>query len=215
MSALRRSCVVVTVVVCLLASGSVAASGALSGQWRKVATTGERPSERSAPVAAGLPGRLYVFGGAHDDFATGQVALYNDLDRFDVDRRRWTRLEPSGPLPPARAFAAGASDPQRQRFFIFGGSTFDIPGTQFEPFDDLWTYSAATNRWSRLLSTSPGPSARSGSTLWATKDRLLLFGGIDATFTTLAELWSYDLRHSTWTLLTPSGAAPPGRHVAQ
>jgi len=225
MNGFYRRCAIIatmTAVASLVPSGSVsasavtaAASEVMSGRWSRVATTGDRPSERSAPLAANLPGQLYVFAGARDDFATGQVTFYNDLHRLDVVRHRWTRLAPAGQLPPARAFAAGASDPGRQQIFMFGGSTFDIPGTQFHPFDDLWAYSAATNRWSRLTSVGAAPSARSGSTMWAVGDRLYLFGGIDATFTTLAELWSYDLRRSTWTLLTPAGMAPPGRHVAQ
>ena len=225
MNGFYRRCAIIatmTAVASLVPSGSVsasavtaAASEVTSGRWSRVATTGDRPSERSAPLAANLPGQLYVFAGARDDFATGQVTFYNDLHRLDVVRHRWTRLAPAGQLPPARAFAAGASDPGRQQIFMFGGSTFDIPGTQFHPFDDLWAYSAATNRWSRLTSVGAAPSARSGSTMWAVGDRLYLFGGIDATFTTLAELWSYDLRRSTWTLLTPAGMAPPGRHVAQ
>ena len=53
--------------------------------------------------------------------------------------------------------------------FVFGGSTFNVPGTEFVPFGDLWAYSPATNRWT-ALSTDTGPGPRSGATLWATGD---------------------------------------------
>jgi N-acetylneuraminic acid mutarotase len=196
------------------ASG-VAAAGTSDGRWRRLATTGEGPSERSAPVAAGLDGRLYVFGGGRDDFATGQSTFYNDLHRLDVDRNRWSRLSPSGQLPPARAFAAGAADPASHRIFVFGGSTFAPSGADFQPFDDLWAYSVTPNRWARLVSSTPGPSARSGATMWVVGERLYVFGGIDATFTVHNDLWAYDLRRSAWAQVPVTGAVPPARHVAQ
>jgi N-acetylneuraminic acid mutarotase len=191
------------------------ASAAGDGRWRRHSTTGPAPSIRSAPVAAGMGTSLYVFGGVTDDFATGQNAFHNDLHRLDTRTYTWVRLAPAGPVPAARAFAAGAAQPVARRFFVFGGAVFDASGTLFEPFDDLWAYSAATNRWSRPAATNAGPSARSGSVMWVVRDRLYLFGGIDATFATLNELWTFDLRRSAWTRLSPSGAAPPGRHVAQ
>jgi hypothetical protein len=51
--------------------------------------------------------------------------------------------------------------------------------------------------------------------MWTVGDRLYVFGGIDATFTTLNELWTYDLRAARWQQITPGGSAPPPRHVAQ
>jgi Galactose oxidase, central domain/Kelch motif len=112
---------------------------------------------------------------------------------------------------PARV--AGAAD--HGRIYIFDGSTFDIPGTQFSPFGDLWAYSVASNRWSRLASSTPGPSARSGAVMWVVGDQLYVFGGIDASFTTLNDLWTYNLVQARWRAVTPSGPRPPPRHVAQ
>jgi N-acetylneuraminic acid mutarotase len=194
-------------------AGADAAAG--DGVWRRVPTVGTGPSQRSAPVAVGIGQRMYVFGGARDDFATGEATFYHDLYRLDVGTQRWTRLSPAGDNPPPRAFAASAAQPSTQRLFVFGGSVFDVQGTQFQPLDDLWAYSVAANRWSRLGSSTPGPSARSGSTMWAVDDRLYLFGGIDATFTTLNEMWVYNLRRAAWTRVPDSAPAPPPRHVAQ
>src|SRR4030095_2128834 len=101
------------------------------------------------------------------------------------------------------------------RVFVFGGSTWDPWGAESQPLDDLWAYSVTSNRWARLTSTTAGPSARSGATMWVVGERLYVFGGVDATFATQNELWVYDLRRSTWSLAPATGALPPPRHVAQ
>ena len=215
----RRAGALITVVVSLVsltpASGVAVPAAAAQGRWQRLATTGTAVSARSAPVAVGLGRSRSVCGGALDDFATGQATFYNDLYRLDVAGRAWTRLTPAGQPPPPRAFAAGAAHPASHRVFIFGGSTFDIQGTVFQPYGDLWAYSALTNRWTPQGSATPGPSARSGASMWLVGDRLYLFGGIDATFTTLNDLWQYDLRTSLWSPVATTGPVPPPRHVAQ
>jgi N-acetylneuraminic acid mutarotase len=218
MGTFRRVWVLASSLVLLIPVAPAAASASDSpgnGVWRRFATVGAGPSERSAPVAVGIGDAMYVFGGGRDDFSTGRATFYNDLHRLDVRTHTWTPLAPVGEAPAPRAFAAGAAQPSTRRMFVFGGSTFDVQGTQFQPFDDLWAYSAMTNRWTRLGQAGGGPSARSGSTMWAVGDLLYIFGGIDATFTTLNELWVYDLRRGSWTLLPATTPAPGPRHVAQ
>src|SRR3954467_7569718 len=124
MRELRRIAVLVVAVALLAAlmpaRGIAATDDHPDGRWRRLVTVGEGPSQRSAPVAAGLDGGLYVFGGGRDDFASGVSTFFNDLHRLDVDRNRWIRLAPVGQLPPVRAFAAGAADPGSRRIFVFG-----------------------------------------------------------------------------------------------
>ena len=138
MRELRRIAVLAAAVALLAvlmpANGTAAADDRTDGRWRRLVTVGEGPSERSAPVAAGLDGRLYVFGGGRDDFTSGVSTFFNDLHRLDVDRNRWTRLAPVGQLPPARAFAAGAADTMSRRVFVFGGSTFEPSQLARHPF---------------------------------------------------------------------------------
>lgn len=188
--------------------------------WRRVPTTGPGPTERSAPAVAGISGGLYVFGGARDDFSTGAATFHNDLRRLDVAAGGWRLLSPAGAVPAPRAFAAAASDEAAGgRLFVFGGSTFNVAGTEFQPFGDLSVYSVARNAWTTLsasdIGTSPHPGARSGANLWAVGDRLYLFGGIDATFATHNDLWTYDLRRGVWSVVAVNGPTPPPRHVAQ
>jgi N-acetylneuraminic acid mutarotase len=97
--------------------------------------------------------------------------------------------------------------------YVYGGSVYSADGTQFTVFDDFWALST-NNSWTKLPS---GPSARSGATLWSAGTKLYLFGGIDQTFTTLNDLWSYDLTANKWDEVLANGKAgnPPSRHVAQ
>jgi hypothetical protein len=197
-----------------------ASSSAPVDVWRQVPTVGPAPTERSAPAAAGIGGSLYVFGGTRDDFSTGVATFHNDLHRLDVATGRWRLPGPTGAVPEPRAFAAAASDEAAGgRLFVFGGSTFNVAGTEFDPFGDLSVYMVATNTWTTLsapdTSTGPHPGARSGANLWAVGDRLYLFGGIDATFATHDDLWAYDLRSGGWSPVAVRGPTPPARHVAQ
>lgn len=196
-------------------NGSVAKEAAAAdGLWRRLPTTGPRPSERSVPAVAGIGAALYVFGGARDDFATGVATFYDDLHRLDVHSGQWTVLQPSGARPAPRAFAASAAT--GGRMFVFGGSTFNVPGTEFQPFGDLWAYEPAANRWRPLAAATVGPGARSGATMWAVGDSLYLFGGLDATFTTHNDLWRFDLRSLVWSPVPlTTSQVPPPRHVAQ
>jgi N-acetylneuraminic acid mutarotase len=206
-------------VAAIIPAPAMASSSAPVETWRLVPTAGPRPTERSAPAAVGIGSGLYVFGGARDDFSTGTATFYNDLRRLDVTTGRWRLITASGAAPAPRAFAAAAGDEVAGgRLFVFGGSTFNTAGTQFQPFGDLSVYSIASNAWTTLSTpdtgTRPNPGARSGSNLWSAGDRLYLFGGIDATFATHNDLWTYDLRHGEWSQV-PVAGAPPARHVAQ
>jgi hypothetical protein len=204
----------------LVPAPAVASSSSTVDVWHRVPTAGPGPTERSAPAAAGIGRGLYVFGGARDDFSTGVATFHNDLRRLDVATRQWRLLRPAGAVPAPRAFAAAGSDEVAGgRLFVYGGSTFNVAGTQFQPFGDLSVYSVAANTWTTLslpdTGTGPHPGARSGANLWVVGERLYLFGGIDATFTTHNDLWTYDLRGAGWSPVPVNGLAPPARHVAQ
>ncbi len=183
---------------------------AADGTWAKVATTGTGPSERSVPAVAGAGASLIVFGGVNDDFSTGKNVFYNDLYALDTADNSWSQITPGiGPWPEARAFASAASS--GTQYYLFGGSQFSNDGSEFRVFGDLWALSGRT--WTKLPS---GPSARSGATLWYANNKLYVFGGIDQTFSTVNDLWSFDLTAKTWTELIPNGkdGSPPSRHVA-
>lgn len=191
---------------------------AADGTWKRLSVTGVAPSERSAPSVTAL-GRtaITLFGGVHDSFATGQNTFYNDLYRLAFDPSTgtgsWTKVAVTGESPTARAFAGSAGD--SYAMFIFGGSQFSADGSQFTVFDDLWKFGGRD--WAKEEPVNAGPSGRSGPTVWIDGGKIYVYGGIDATFTTLNDLWSYDLGTKTWKQLVAAGdpGAPPARHLAQ
>lgn len=186
------------------------------GHWARVAASGTPMSGRSTPAAAALGPDVYLFGGVRDDFQAGQNTFHDDLHRFNTRSGRWDRLAPAGAVPPPRAFAAAVAVPHRQWMLVFGGALYPADFSSFTAYDDLWAYDVVRNRWTQQRALNAGPSGRSRPTVWQVGDCLYVFGGIDATFQPLNDLWVYQIGERRWTLLAPHGAAgsPPPRHEA-
>lgn len=197
--------------------GSVlACSAAAQGTWSKLTTSGPAMSGRSSPAAAAIGPHIYLFGGVHDDLGTFQFDFFNDLHRFDTRTHQWTLLAPSGAAPPQRTFAAGVAVPHRRLMLVFGGAHFPPDNSSVTAFDDLWAYDVQRNEWSQLRPGNIGPAGRVSPSMWQRGERIYVFGGVDASFRALNDLWAFDLGTSRWTLLTPDGAAgsPPARFQA-
>jgi hypothetical protein len=184
------------------------------GTWTRLVTTGSALSERSTPAVAAIGRDVYVFGGARDDDITGDVAIYDDLHRFDTVHNRWAVLTPTGASPPPRVFAASVA--HGRRMLVFGGAFFGPLFSDFSPYGDLWSYDVDDNRWTELRPVNPGPAPRSRPSAWIVGNKLYVFGGVNQFFQVQNDLWVYDLAHNAWTQLIAPGAAgsPPPRHEA-
>jgi N-acetylneuraminic acid mutarotase len=193
----------------------MAATSVRAGAWRRLATSGPSPSERSVPAAASVGRSAYVFGGVKDDFYTQEYTFYNDLHRFDTLTNAWELLSPPGPAPPPRAFSSAVAHAPTGRVFVFGGGRYEHPYTNFTPLGDLWAYSVADNEWSEIHPRNPAPAPRAGNDAWIVGDRIYIFAGIDSGFATFNDLWTYDIAANSWTELIPHGAAgsPPPRVI--
>jgi hypothetical protein len=96
---------------------------------------------------------------------------------------------------------------------VFGGYTSWVPlGTVY--LNDVWIADlAAGGTWTTITPVGGPPAPRSGASLVydPTGDRVVLFGGEDAS-THYDDAWVLTLSGTpTWTPVTPSGAAPTGR----
>ncbi len=63
--------------------------------WEKVSRKGEYPSQRSGTACTVWKNKLLVFGGVHDEETDNhkvQSVFYDDLFAFDMERRRWFKL---------------------------------------------------------------------------------------------------------------------------
>ena len=100
-------------------------------------------------------------------------------------------------------------DPARQSMILFGGAA----DAQVR-VNDVWRLQLGPDpQWSLIQTSGAAPSARLGHTavLDPVRDRMIVFGGIDANLQILGDAWAFSLSDSTWTPLTPLGTPPPAR----
>lgn len=180
-----------------------------SARWTHV----ERPPGAGAwPTSSAYP--TLGFDQAHGTLTLvlvdgTSVALWS----LDGRTHAWRRLDQGLAAPPGRIFG-GVEVAPNGHVFLFGGRHLTSP---FVPYDDLWEWDGT--RWLERSATrpTPWPGGRELPTLSydAARGRLLMFGGGTAAGG-VNELWEYDVTAGTWTLTTPSTAAPAGRyyHVA-
>lgn len=144
-----------------------------TGRWTRVATIGT-PHARwgSSMVYDSAAGKIILFGGLFGSY-DGTHRL-NDTWAYDPASKTWTNLQPAGPLPPARAYAATAYDQPASKLVLFGG--FAGPHGLL---DDTWTYDAATRRWTKLGRSQQQPSQRDFSSMAydPAASEIVLFGG--------------------------------------
>ena len=120
-----------------------------------------------------------------------------------ADDGGWAALGP----PSGRTDHTAIYDPVRDRMVVFGG--FDG-----EYRNDVWVLSlAGSPAWSVLAPAGSPPSARRYHTAIydPVRDRMVVFGGYDAT-SLRNDVWALSLSGSpAWSALTPAGSLPPPR----
>jgi len=156
-----------------------------------------KPSGRSKSALAydSQSDRAILFGGfdgAKDD----------ETWAYDFDSNTWTNMNPAT-KPSARNGHAMAYDSQSDRVILFGGS---VAGSYS---DETWAYDFNSNAWTNM-SPSTKPSARFDHAMAydVQIDRMMLFGGYDASFED-DETWSYDFNSNTWSKLNPIAKPSP------
>ncbi len=181
-----------------------------SKTWTKIPATGGGPSARDycQMVYDPVGNDLLLFGGADDS------GDRNDLWAFDVTSNTWTRLSPSGTLPPPREGHAMTYELDSKQVLVFGGLNSDS-GTLF---NDLWAYDVTANAWTKLDPTGPAPAVRESTAMAYDPDSLqvLIFGGLslgDDADTELGDMWIFDrgTEATVWGKLLLSGVVPSAR----
>lgn len=168
-----------------------------------------------------------------DRLAAMEVAAPALLARADgqvVEARgpsaRWRRLGPAagdeaGPLP--RSGHAMAHDATRGRSYLFGGQDDSgrCSAAHRTLCSDLWRWDGRLRTWSAAEPGAPGaawPSPRAGAGLVydPQRDRLVLFGGHDASGTcrgaasgVCADLWEFDPATGAWSERLPAEPDAP------
>lgn len=159
--------------------------------------TGEAPPPRIDGTIAydADAASLYLFGGQGSD-------TLNDLWRFSIPSKTWTRLDPTGTLPAPRLGHTLLFDQQRKRLILFGGQ-----GCGF--FSDVWAFDLNTKLWSPLAPDNSGPSRRYGHSaiLDAETARMIVSHG----FTDAGrfdDTWAFDLTSNQWRNIMAADTKP-------
>jgi len=123
----------------------------------------------------------------------------------------WSHLSPLGPGPSGRIMGTAVYDALRDRVLLFGGD--DGVG----PRNDVWQLTLSGAPAWRLLSpsgTPPAPREAHVAILDTAGDRMIVFGGANAS-SLLSDVWALSLGASPrWTRLSPGGTAPGVRYLS-
>jgi hypothetical protein len=167
------------------------------------------PSERydHSAVFDPLRERMLIFGG--DPYYD---KLRNDTWELPfTGNLEWSQLTPTGTPPAPRQGHSAIHDPIRDRMLVFGGSN-----GRYNPeasFNDVWELSLASSRWTMLTPLGAPPTPREGHTAVYDPigDRMLIFGGYDASGPR-NDVWALSLAgEPQWIALLPNGFAPSPR----
>ena len=153
--------------------------------------------ERTEVAAARIGDAVYVAGGFEEQSGRTTAAV----ERYDIRRRRWTRVRA---MPVALNHAAAVA--YRGRVFVSGGYA-DASGLR-QPVNVLLRYNPRTNRWRRLPSA---PTPRAAHSAAVIRDRLYLAGGANDTGD-LRSLEVYNFKRRRWRA-GPSFPGPPRNHT--
>jgi hypothetical protein len=168
------------------------------------------PTPRSDVGFASDPSQnaAVLFGGLVD-IATERVS--NETWKFSFATNNWTNVTaPSAPSPrsdPAFAVGDGVA-------LLYGGQDPNASGLGQLIYFDTWILNLSTDGWTRVTPAGPAaPGPLYGASLQWDPDRnaFLLFGGCAPCSSTV---WAFSPSNRTWTALSPSGTAPPGRRDA-
>jgi len=177
--------------------------------WSPLTTAGTPPSARfySVVVYDDANEQLVLFGG-YDGVAPfteqSSAGFLGDTWTLSLGANpTWSNVF-AGTPPPPRNLSHGIYDPSRQRMVIFGGWT----GTHF--LNDSWQLALdGTPTWSSLVAAGPpGPRRENSASYDPLRDRMIIFGGLEAPYDQLDETWALSFQTNEWEQLnTPP---PPG-----
>ncbi|CAL8111450.1 unnamed protein product [Orchesella dallaii] len=166
-------------------------------------------SERFGHMCGYYDKAIYVVGGT-----TNTPTTFNDMWKFDLSNRLWSRCLASGQYPTPKALASIVQ--YKDNLVLFGGWAHPPPYPLMQPwriFDELHIYNFGTNKWTCIVTNnSPHPSA--GHSASVHDDKMVVFGGRtfdkqEQSFPISNSTWIFDfLREEWYAITTNSGPAP-------
>lgn len=168
----------------------------IDGSYRAV----HFPYETTSLVDDTSAGYVLQFGG---DLGTPNIL---EAGSWAYRNGTWTNLSPLR-SPPARDAAAMAYDPSAEEDVMFGGFANCTESGCSSVLRDTWTF--ADGNWTEVPSNGPPPPGRAGAAMAydPSLGGVVLFGGVEANGTLLADTWAFV--NGSWAELAPRGS-PPG-----
>ncbi|XP_026727565.1 leucine-zipper-like transcriptional regulator 1 isoform X2 [Trichoplusia ni] len=160
-------------------------------------------ARRSKHTAVAYKDAIYVFGGDNGK------SMLNDLIRFDIREKSWTKTGCMG-VPPAPRYHHSAVV-HRSSMFVFGGYTGDIlANSNLTNKNDLFEYKFTSAQWVQWRFTGQEPVPRSAHGAAVYDDKLWIFAGYDGN-ARLNDMWTINLKGEThqWEHVEQKGQCPP------
>lgn len=164
--------------------------------WQDVTqAAGQGPEARYGGPGGNLGGNLVLTHG----FGSTR---YDDTWQFNVGTGQWENITPAGTVPLRRCLFAAT--PSEANLVIHGGCASGF-GDCF--LDDTWVLDTAAQAWREVLSDLK-PVGRQYHSLIAAgpgSNRIILFGGQDASREARTDIWFLDLTTGNWQPVDASG----------
>jgi N-acetylneuraminic acid mutarotase len=176
---------------------------------KKIKFGNSYPQPRWLHSAVVMDGKMLIFGGVNpDSVILGDVWIYNP------DDNTWMEAKVEGvPILPREGHSAVTVG---NTMIVFGGISY-----AYSPFDDVWTYLSAENRWERnkIQGSKPAPRWMHTAVLHTAsggKRSMWVFGGMTHQYVPLNDLWKLNIESMSWEHPEITGFAPFPRmlHVA-
>ncbi|CAH2052382.1 unnamed protein product, partial [Iphiclides podalirius] len=160
-------------------------------------------ARRSKHTAVAYKDAIYVFGGDNGK------SMLNDLIRFDIREKSWTKTGCMG-TPPAPRYHHSAVV-HRSSMFVFGGYTGDIlANSNLTNKNDLFEYKFQNAQWVqwKFVGQEPVPRSAHGAAVY--DDKLWIFAGYDGN-ARLNDMWTVNLvgENRQWEKVEQKGQCPP------
>ncbi|CAM9514931.1 unnamed protein product [Choristocarpus tenellus] len=120
-----------------------------ANKWRRLVTSGKRPSPRYKHQSVVVGDKMYVIGGGC--FKPEQSSI--DLYCLDLVTLVWEETEMKGELPKARVAHSCSFDLETDTIYLWGGFTSELSRLQ-----DFFTFHCPTKTWAQVEGIA-GPNA--------------------------------------------------------
>ncbi|GAM23895.1 hypothetical protein SAMD00019534_070700, partial [Acytostelium subglobosum LB1] len=171
--------------------------------WDYVGTVGDVPVPRTNHAAAVIDRHMYVYGGMYKE-PNNDLVFLDDLMCLNTDTLTWTKLAPTGDLPPAKCgHQLVAFD---NKLLLFGGGS----GYQWESkYNDIHIYDLLVNRWTKVSMKGSAPVC-TFSAGFSAGPFFFVYGGQSIKDDTLTnDLFMLDTVNMSWTKIETENAPFP------